>query len=304
MRPFIRWRLERWNSIETPMSLAVEDYRRHVRQAVFDRMGVSLLVSDRTEPDPPWPVLSRGQADGKAYVIQQNPTALPRAYVVPRAEVIEDDPALILSRFRSSDPRSAVLMSHDPLAGLPADPRQAFTPVTWMSHDPDRPMLEVFTEAPGLLVMADTWLPGWSALVDGRPTPIYRGNYAQRVIPLEQPGHHTIILRYSPPGLVLGGFISAVSGLIWAVLWSARAAGKAVALDSQVRLVLAPIVTHSSSGSFEPLGGTAVTRLRIRRRARSLEGITVSRIRPPDDSHKERFSCQRDSCLESLTRSM
>ena len=204
--------------IETPMSLAVEDYRRQVRQGVFDRMGVSALVSDRIEPDPPWPVLSQGRAGGRDYVIQQNPAALPRAYVVPRAEVIADEPAMILSRFRSSDPRSAVLMSHDPLAGLPADRRQPFIPVSWLSHDPDRPMLEVFTEAPGLLVMADTWLPGWSAQVDGRPAPIFRGNHAQRVIPLEQSGRHTIILRYSPPGLALGGFSTAISGLVWAVV--------------------------------------------------------------------------------------
>jgi hypothetical protein len=204
--------------IETPMSLAVEDYRRQVRQGVFNRMSVSALVSDRIEPDPSWPVLAQGRAGGSDYVIQQNPAAVPRAYVVPRAEVIADEPAMILSRFRSSDPRSAVLMSHDPLAGLPADCRQSFIPVSWLSHDPDRPVLEVCTEAPGLLVVADTWLPGWSAMVDGRPAPIFRGNQAQRVIPLEQPGRHTVILRYSPPGLPLGGFISAMSGLVWTVV--------------------------------------------------------------------------------------
>jgi uncharacterized membrane protein YfhO len=73
----------------------------------------------------------------------------------------------------------------------------------------------VFTEAPGLLVMADTWLPGWSAQVDGRPAPIFRGNHAQRVIPLEQSGRHTIILRYSPPGLALGCALTAISALAW-----------------------------------------------------------------------------------------
>lgn len=255
--------------IETPMSLAVEDYRRQVRQGVFERMGVSALVSDRIEPDPPWPVLSQGQAGGRDYVIQQNPAALPRAYVVPRAEVIADEPAMILSRFRSSDPRSAVLMSHDPLAGLPADRRQPFIPVSWLSHDPDRPMLEVFTEAPGLLVMADTWLPGWSAQVDGRPAPIFRGNHAQRVIPLEQSGRHTIILRYSPPGLALGGFSTAITGLVWAVVG-------VLVLRKDRRL------GNSNSGWFSRClhafiggsnrGGTEAMRLRIQRRAHSLEG--------------------------------
>ncbi len=134
---------------------------------------------------------------------------MPRAYVVPRAEVIDDDPALILSRFRSSDPRAAVLMAADPLAGLPTEPRQPFTPARWLCRDPDRPVLEVTTTAPGLLVIADTWMPGWSARVDGRAVPILRGNHAQRVIPLEQPGQHVIDLQYDPPGLALGSAISA-----------------------------------------------------------------------------------------------
>ena len=204
--------------IDTPMSQAVDEYRRRVRQGVFDRMGVSALVSDRIEPDPPWPVVARGHAGGRDFVIQQNPTALPRAYVVPRAEVVADDPATVLSRFRSNDPRSAVLMTRDPLAGLPNDHRQGFLAASWRSLDPDRPVLEVRTQAPGLLVMADTWMPGWSALVDGRPAPILTGNHAQRVIPLEQPGHHTIVLHYDPPCLALGSMVTALSGLVWAAV--------------------------------------------------------------------------------------
>jgi hypothetical protein len=204
--------------IETPMSAAVEEYRRQVRQGVFDRMSVCALVSDRIEADPAWPVQWQGQAGERRFVIQRNPAPLPRAYVVPRAEVVPDDIAMILSRFRGADPRSAVLMSHDPLAGLRSDRRQPFIPVNWISHDPDSPILDVTTTDPGLLVMADTWLPGWSARLDGRPVPIYRGNHAQRVIPLEEAGRHTILLRYTPPGLVLGGVVTAMSGFAWAVL--------------------------------------------------------------------------------------
>ena len=202
---------------DVPMSQAVDDHRRQIRQCVFDRMAVAYLVSDRVEADPPWPVAATGSRDGKSYVIQRNPTALPRAYVVPRAEVFEDDPALVLSRFRSNDPRAAVLMSADPLANLPTGPRQPFTPARWLCRDPDRPVLDATTTAPGLLVIADTWMPGWSATVDGRAVPILRGNHAQRVIPLEHPGHHLVQLQYQPPGLVTGSAISALTILAWGV---------------------------------------------------------------------------------------
>ena len=68
---------------------------------------------------------------------------------------------------------------------------------------------------PGLLVVADTWMPGWGARVDGLPAPVLRGNYAQRVIPLVEPGRHTIALDYRPPGFVMGCAVTAVSALVW-----------------------------------------------------------------------------------------
>ena len=68
---------------DQPMDDAVDDYHRQVRQAVFDRMSVSFLVSDRVESDPGWPVAARGYWQGSPFVIERNPTALPRAYVVP-----------------------------------------------------------------------------------------------------------------------------------------------------------------------------------------------------------------------------
>ena len=200
---------------ETPMAEVVSAYQRQVRQEIFDRMAVSALVSDRVETDPSWPVVARGTCGNKSYVIQRNRTALPRAYVVPRAEVVADDPGTVLSRFRSSDPHVAVLMTEDPLDAIPTESRQPFTPARWLSLDPDRPELEVSTTAPGLLVIADTWMPGWTATVDGRPTPVLRGNLAQRVLPLELPGHHRIKLKYDPPGLALGGTISVIAGLTW-----------------------------------------------------------------------------------------
>ncbi|MGC8643894.1 MAG: hypothetical protein ACP5XB_28880, partial [Isosphaeraceae bacterium] len=205
---------------ETPMSSAVDEYWRQVRQGIFDRMAVTAVVSDRFEREIPWPVATIGTVDDqpygiRPYGIQRNPTALPRAYVVPHALVVADDPASILSLFRSSDPHTEVVMTEGPLAGLPADARQPFTPARWLSLDPDRPVLEVATRAPGLLVIADTWMPGWSASVDGRPARIFRGNIAQRVIPLVNPGDHRIELAYHPPGLALGCAISASAGVAW-----------------------------------------------------------------------------------------
>ena len=166
----------------------------------------------------------RGRLSSRGHFTREplSSSRIRQPFLVPmlfRAEVVEDDDSTtVLSQFRSSDPRGSVLMDHDPLSGLPSERRQRFTPAQWISQDPDRPMLEVTTEAPGLLVVADTWMPGWSALVDGQPASILRGNHAQRVIPLKQPGRHSVLLRYRPPGLAAGCVISACAVLVWVTL--------------------------------------------------------------------------------------
>ncbi|MFI5459454.1 MAG: hypothetical protein ACHRXM_28855 [Isosphaerales bacterium] len=201
------------------MDNAVDDYLRQVRQTVFDRMSVSFLVSDRVESDPGWPVAARGDWHGAPFVIERNRTALPRAYVVPSAAVTPEDETSVLAHFRKTDPRISVLMSADPLSVLPPGPRQPFTSAAWVSTDPDHPLLQVKTEAPGLLVVTDTWLPGWTARVDGALTPVLRGNHAQQVIPVYRPGRHTIALDYQPPGFALGCAITALSTLGWVLMW-------------------------------------------------------------------------------------
>jgi hypothetical protein len=194
-----------------------ESWRR-IRQAVFDRMSVTHIVSDRVESDPGWPVSTEGSWDGLRFAIQRNPTAMPRAYVVPRATILPDHGGVVLTSLTDFDPLASVIMIADPLKSLPPGPRQPFTVADWTSSDPDRPALRVTTDCPGLLVVADTWMPGWTATVDGRPAPVLRGNHAQRVIPLREPGRHAIMMKYQPPGLVVGRAMSALAVLVWMLM--------------------------------------------------------------------------------------
>lgn len=203
---------------ERVMSPSAKAAWRRIRQAVLDRMSVSYVVSDRVETDPAWSVVADGSWGASRFVIQRNGSVMPRAYIVPRATVLPDHRDVVLSSFVDINPRQAVVMTADPLAGLDREHRQPFTEVEWTSIDPDRPALVATNQAPGLLVVADTWMPGWSATVDGRETPILPGNYAQRVIPLIEPGRHVIVMRYQAPGLSAGAVISVVSSVAWLML--------------------------------------------------------------------------------------
>jgi uncharacterized membrane protein YfhO len=62
-------------------------------------------------------------------------------------------------------------------------------------------------DAPGYLVLADTWYPGWRATVDGAPTEVLRANHAFRAVRLEA-GEHVVDMVYRPTSVLVGGAVS------------------------------------------------------------------------------------------------
>jgi hypothetical protein len=79
--------------------------------------------------------------------------------------------------------------------------------------DPDRLVLEARLVEPGLVVVADTYYPGWKATVDGRPASIYPANVLFRAVYVE-PGSHRIELVYEPASFRYGLLLCAVASLI------------------------------------------------------------------------------------------
>ena len=131
------------------------------------------------------------------FTVWENQDALPRGYVVGRAHVLRpgETERDALSQL---DPRTEVLLDRD---DLPAGPHQTYTAATRLEDTPNRVAFEVETSAPGYLVLADTWYPGWSATVDGRTVPVLRANIAFRAVALPEPGKHRVVFSYYPVGL-------------------------------------------------------------------------------------------------------
>lgn len=65
----------------------------------------------------------------------------------------------------------------------------------------------------GLVVIDDAWAPGWTATVDGRRTRLLRVNDVMEGVDVPA-GHHTIVLRYSIPGLISGLIMTGVGALL------------------------------------------------------------------------------------------
>ena len=104
---------------------------------------------------------------------------------------------------------------------LPAAPAAPGTPppsadepygyrVTWGTDTPERVVLQVEAGRPGLLVLRDTFYPGWSAFVDGRPAALLRADVNFRAVPIDA-GSHSVEFRYHSRAFERGLLISAVA---------------------------------------------------------------------------------------------
>jgi hypothetical protein len=79
--------------------------------------------------------------------------------------------------------------------------------------------IEATLQRPGLLVLNDTMLAGWTATIDGVSAPLIEVNGLVRGVWLAA-GPHRVSMRYVPPGLVMGGLVSLAAllvtgGLAW-----------------------------------------------------------------------------------------
>ncbi len=72
------------------------------------------------------------------------------------------------------------------------------------------------------VVISDTYYPGWSATVDGQPTPLYMANGIVRGIVVYGRGGHTVEFRYAPATFRWGSLITAGSLLAIGYLWLRR----------------------------------------------------------------------------------
>jgi hypothetical protein len=91
--------------------------------------------------------------------------------------------------------------------------------------EPERVEVETRSDSASYLVLADTFDPGWSATVDGRPAPIRPAWVAFRAVFIPA-GAHRVVFRYRPAGFLAGLAVS-LAGLAVALgllAWRGRMA--------------------------------------------------------------------------------
>jgi hypothetical protein len=176
-------------------------------------LGVSRVLQAPTEPklDVPDLRLVYDRPDARIYA---NDAALPRAFVVGAQRRVRDAYAEITSD--AFDAREAALVESGRSEGEPglAGPAQI------LHTENDRQVLESRTTRPGILVVTESWAPGWHAVMGGEELKVERVDYLYRGVRVPA-GTHIVEFTYRPLSWRIGwivslaAFVALLGGFLW-----------------------------------------------------------------------------------------
>ncbi|MFH1037871.1 MAG: YfhO family protein [PVC group bacterium] len=233
------------------------EFPRPIHPDFLSNMSVGCLLDSR--PATPFPGGRTEKIETRPdFYLHRNPGVLPRAFTLDRVVRCSEDEAMeelvkgdlrkgvfidesnqlsegsnrlsvISDRGGQTDYQSLITdypsFNRDPASIKHFNELQAANPITRLNFsNPNRMEIDVEITRPAMLVLTEVWYPGWEARVDGEPVPLYRVNYLQRGVWLEEGTHH-INLVFSPPSWKIGAVISAISwGMVILGLlgWGAR----------------------------------------------------------------------------------
>jgi hypothetical protein len=163
----------------------------------------------------------RAPADG-ADGLWRNAAALPRAFLVRRVRAVsgEDEAfrAVSAPEFR---PREEVVLEQVLEPALAPGPLLPGDAARLLADTGEEVRVATSASEPALLVLADTYFPGWEAQVDGVEEPIERADFAFRAVRVPA-GEHTVTFSYRPRVFRVGAGLS-LAGLAIVAAALARA---------------------------------------------------------------------------------
>lgn len=133
--------------------------------------------------------------------IWENPDVLPRAFVATDIKVIKDSQKILDALYNpKTNLRDTAIVEQ------PVEISASINTNNSVSIDLYRMnnvTMTVHSSTSGLLVLTDTYAPGWHAVIDGKEIPVYRTDFAFRGVPISA-GDHTVFLYYRPQSFVIG----------------------------------------------------------------------------------------------------
>ncbi len=182
----------------------------------FDFLGVKYILTENynfssisSSPKYNLPVVFNFHDD---VYINENVDAFPRAYLVTQYQVTD---SYISAQNVIKDPgfdlRHKVILeenlSPDQGNSLNSSVLNENSNASIVSYTPNKVIIHTISNSDSLLILTDVYYPGWKAFVDGKETPIYRGDGLVRTIFVPS-GIHTIEFSYLPQSFIVGSVTS------------------------------------------------------------------------------------------------
>lgn len=196
-------------SVESPRYAATQWYlpqllRRddgtYFLPPILNMLNTRYLIF-RSEPAVNWRVVFH-QDD---YWVIENPDFHPRTFV-PAAvrKAVADKPTLHTMARPDFDPGEKAFVHAT--NRLPADGTEGEAEI--IRETPGHIVIRARMKSPGIVVLSDSWHPGWTATVDDHPAEVLRTNLAICSV-MVPAGEHNIIMTYRPSSLSTALFAAA-----------------------------------------------------------------------------------------------
>lgn len=168
-------------------------------------LGVRYAVSEKP---PLGDSKDRFTGESKLKVFE-DPEAFPRAWAVH--EVYQSDPAHIRIFINDHlDQMHAKAFTRE--RPQPLSPCSTPDDVSFRQYTGEHVSIDANLGCDGMVVLSDTYYPGWSARVDGMPAQIHQVDNALRGVYLKQ-GKHELTMDYRPRSVYLGAFFTTLGWL-------------------------------------------------------------------------------------------
>ncbi len=174
--------VDRWLDI-------LKDKSQSEKERIFALSGIKLVLQPGSPP----------------YKIKE---ALPRAYLTPEVEFVEDrESALERIKKSSFDPRKTTVLEGKPPSGRSSGASPVFFNMPILEETNHYAAVMVESNHSGYLVFLDAFLPGWHAEMNGKELPLYRANGFFRAVPVDKSGG-VVEFYYRPYSFYAGLAIS------------------------------------------------------------------------------------------------
>ncbi|MCX6793687.1 MAG: YfhO family protein [Candidatus Gottesmanbacteria bacterium] len=185
-----------------------------VKYVLETKKGI-LKDTQSTEVRFPEKIFSLVWEDDTWRIWQYKP-ALPRVMFV-RSYIVRNDAQQIIDALYdpSLNLATTVVLEHEPnVRSLSrADISVSTASAVITSYSANTVTISTSSQVDGFAVLSDTYYPGWTAAVDGRPAEVYRADFTIRAVAVPY-GTHTVIFTYRPVTFIIGIVLTLVGILL------------------------------------------------------------------------------------------